>query len=176
MASRAWIAVVLLLVACGGPANSSVSQSSPSPQPPGPRADTWAWDGVAWQPAAGARPSARYAAALAYDAQHRNYVLFGGQTKRGSSDETWLWSAGTWTLASPAHKPTARRNPAMAYDPEHKMVVLYGGLVQNQAEGDPVADTWGWDGSDWAVLNDYSDTAGQRLGAGLVTAGSKVVL
>ena len=103
-------------------------------------------------------------------------MLFGGQTSKGSSDETWLWDGHKWTAANPGHKPSARRAAAMAYDPGHKTIVLYGGLVQDNAEGFASADTWSWDGNDWAVLSDHSDAVGQRLGARMVTAGSKVVL
>ena len=164
------------MAACGGPGNATVNQSSPSSRAPGLRADTWTWDGAAWHSVAAGGPSPRYAAAMAYDEQHKTYVLFGGQTKDGSSDETWLFDGSKWTQATPAHKPTARRNPAMAYDPAQKNVVLYGGLVQDKGEGVPAADTWGWDGADWSVLNSYSDTVGQRLGASVVTAGDKILL
>jgi hypothetical protein len=176
MAMRPWIAVVLLLAACGGSTNAGSSAPSASPHAPGPRADTWTWDGSAWHGAATGGPSPRYAAAIAYDAQHSTYVLFGGQTAQGSSDETWLWDGHRWTAATPAHKPSARRAAAMAYDPEHGTVVLYGGLVQDKGEGIPAADTWSWNGSDWSVLSQFSESVGQRLGAGMVTASGKLIL
>ena len=176
MATRSWIAVALLMAACGGPGNASVTEPSPTSQAPGPRADTWTWDGIAWHAAIAGGPSPRYAAALAYDAQHKTYVLFGGQTRKGSSDETWLWDGHKWTAATPAHKPSARRGSAMAYDPAHGTVVLYGGLVQDKGEGTPAADTWSWNGSDWSVLSQFSDNVGERLGASMVTAGGKVIL
>ncbi|HET7467984.1 MAG TPA: kelch repeat-containing protein [Candidatus Dormibacteraeota bacterium] len=169
------VAAVLLVAACGGTTGASSIQTSPSPRPPGPRADTWTWDGAAWHATSGPGPSARFAAALAYDEQHKTYVLFGGQTRQGSSDETWLWDGKKWTAAHPAHKPTARRNPAMAYDRQHKVVVLYGGLVEDKGEGTPAADTWSWDGSDWSVLGASSD-AGQRLGAAMVATEGKPIL
>ena len=168
--------MLIVMAACGGPGNATVNQSSPSSRAPGLRADTWTWDGAAWHAAAGAGPSPRYAAALAYDPQHKTYVLFGGQTGKGSSDETWLWDGHKWTAANPSHRPSARQAPAMAYDPERKDVVLYGGLVQDKGEGTTAADTWGWDGTDWTVLSDYSAVMGQRLGARMVTAGSRVIL
>lgn len=176
MTTKWWLAALLLIAACGGPGNTSIDQPSRSSHAPGPLADTWSWDGATWHAAIAGGPSPRYAASLAYDAQHKTYVLFGGQTSKGSSDETWLWDGRRWTAASPSHKPSARRDAAMAYDPEHEMVVLYGGRVQDTAEGQPAADTWGWDGNDWTVLSDFSDTVGQRLGSRMVTAGSKIIL
>ena len=176
MTTRSWIAGLLVVAACGGPAGAIVNQPSPSSRAPGLRADTWTWDGAAWHAAIAGGPSPRYAAALAYDAEHKSYVLFGGQTGKGSSDETWLWDGHRWTMADPSHKPSARQAAAMAYDPEQKVVVLYGGLVQDKAEGTPASDTWTWDGSDWTALSDLSDTVGARLGARMVTAGSKVIL
>ena len=169
------IAILLLVAACGGSPATSVAKSSASPRAPGPLADTWTWDGAAWHATTSSGPSARYAAAIAYDERHKTYVLFGGQTQHGSSDETWLWDGKKWTAANPAHKPTARRNPSMAYDRQHQTVVLYGGLVQDTGEGNPAADTWSWDGTDWSVLG-ASSVAGQRLGASLVTADSKLIL
>src|SRR5689334_22743391 len=85
-----------ILIGC----TSAPHPSGPAPVPlhtPGPLADTWTFNGHAWKSEGTARgPSARYLAALAYDAAHREYVLFGGETARGSSSETWIWNGSTW--------------------------------------------------------------------------------
>jgi hypothetical protein len=63
--------------------------------------ETWTWNGAAWQklqPAAS--PSPRMAHALAYDADRRRVVLFGGQTADATVEETWEWDGQTWTFHS----------------------------------------------------------------------------
>jgi len=139
-------------------------------------ADTWAWDGGAWHQAATSGPSPRYAASLAYDAARSVYVLYGGQTAKGSSNETWTWDGTKWKALSPAHNPGPRRSAAMAYDTKSQVVLLYGGLVQNTAEGAPHADTWSWDGVDWKMLEAASVQPGIRIGSRMVTAGGRVLL
>ena len=64
----------------------------------------------------------------------------------------------------------------MAYDPIHQVVVLYGGLVADRAEGDPGADTWTWDGSDWTEADPGPGAPGKREGASMVTAADRVIL
>ncbi|GAC1684810.1 MAG: hypothetical protein PVS2B1_04400 [Candidatus Dormibacteraceae bacterium] len=166
-------ALILLLVACGG---SQATTPVPSPQRPGPQADTWTSDGAAWHRAAGTGPTSRYLASLAYDAKRKAYVLFGGQTAKGSSDETWTWAGTAWKAASPAHKPRPRRAAAMAYDPAHQVVVLYGGLIEDRSEGGPGGDTWTWDGTDWTLVDNGPGAPGKRAGPQLATAGNKVIL
>jgi hypothetical protein len=57
----------------------------------GPLGDTWTWDGAVWRGATGTGPSSRYGAALAHDAARDDFVLFGGQTAKGASNETSTW-------------------------------------------------------------------------------------
>ena len=173
MTRVASIAALVLIVACGSPGTATPSSS---PRVTGPLGDTWSWDGAAWHGATGPGPSARYGAALAYDAARHVFLLFGGQTARGASNETWTWDGTRWAERSPAHKPDARRLTTMAYDPGQKVLVLYGGLVQNGAEGSPASDTWTWDGNDWTEVAATDAMPGQRIGARLVTAGDQVIL
>src|SRR2546430_11424818 len=125
MRASAPVAVVLLLTACGSP--SATPLPSAGVHTPGPLGDTWTGDGTTWHQAGGAGPAPRYSAALAFDPKHHDFVLFGGQTTRGSSDETWTWDAGKWTAMTPVHKPPPRRRAPTANDPGHQAVVLYGG-------------------------------------------------
>ena len=165
-------AMILLLVACGGP---QAIATTPSPEHQGPLRDTWTWDGTAWHLAAAAGPTPRYLAAMAYDAKHKVFVLYGGQTAKGSSDETWIWD-GSWKATSPAHKPSARSAVAMAYDPGHQVVVLYGGLIQGPEEGETGGDTWTWDGTDWKQVDIGPGAPGKRSGAQFAAAGDRLVL
>jgi hypothetical protein len=168
------LAIVILLAACGG--SQGGAPSSASPRAPGPLGDTWTRDGTTWHRQDVAGPAPRYLAALAYDAPRRDFVLFGGQTAKGTSGETWTFDGTTWTAMIPAHHPPPRRNAAMAYDPSRQVVVLYGGLVPDQGEGREAADTWTWNGADWAQAGSAIGAPGVRQSAGMVTAGDHVVL
>src|SRR5262249_13006000 len=146
---------VLLLTACG--AAQTVTIVIKTPHTPGALADTWFGKGSDWKAAPGPHPPARYAAALAYDAARKDFVMFGGQFQSTSFDETWTFDGKSWKQQDPAHKPSARRNAAMAYDPALRVVVLYGGLVAGSGEGSEAADTWTWDGTDWVQVSLSND-------------------
>ncbi len=169
-----WLVAALLLGACGG--LETIAAVTPAPHVAGPLADTWLGHGATWHQVKGAHPPARYAAAMAYDAERHDFVLFGGQAGSVSSDETWTFDGSTWRLQTPAHKPPPRRNAAMAYDPALHLVVLYGGLIPDGAEGREASDTWTWDGSDWREISAVNDGPRFRYGAGMVTARDGVVL
>lgn len=171
--------VVILIGACaappGAPTGSPAGAVSPSPQKPGPLADTWTRDGTTWHQQTGAGPSPRYLSAIAYDAARHVYVLFGGWSVTGASDETWTSDGTTWTLQHPAHRPGARRGAAMAFDVVRKVVVLYGGLVADSAEGHADEDTWTWDGVDWTPVLLHGKP-GFREGARMASAPDGVIL
>ena len=67
---------------------------------PGPEGATtslaWRWNGTEWSQAAGPSPSSRFSAALAFDAERNQVVLFGGADVTGFLDDTWLWTSGSW--------------------------------------------------------------------------------
>lgn len=149
---------------------------TPSRQASGPLGDTWTGDGASWHRAAGTGPTARYQAALAYDSKRNVFVLFGGQTAKGTSDETWTWDGKVWKEMSPAHKPPPRRAAGMAYDPAHQVVVLFGGLIADQAEGRDANDTWTWDGTDWAQVDTGPAPPPKRDGLRLTIAGDRIIL
>jgi hypothetical protein len=129
------------------------------------------WTGY-WSPDG---PSPRYMAALAYDGRHGRYILFGGETANGTSDETWSYST-RWTKLNPAHHPPPRRDAAMAWDATRGLDVLYGGLVPDQAEGTPASDTWTWDGDDWTQVATTSEGPGRREGSRMVAAGDRLLM
>jgi hypothetical protein len=107
--------------------------------------ETWTWDGTNWTKQSPTNsPSARYDAAMAYDAAHSQVVLFGGVNNGGLND-TWTWDGTNWTKQSPTNSPSARYNPAMAYDAASGQVVLFGGCCD--AGINLLNDTWTWDGT-----------------------------
>ncbi len=110
-------------------------------------ADTCVTATPGWQHEAGGL-SARSSAALAFDAARGEAVLFGGSVGFGPARDTWVRRGRDWARRWPRHAPTARTNPAMAYDPIRAVIVLFGGA---NASGQPLDDTWTWDGTDWTA-------------------------
>lgn len=117
----------------------------------GPLYDTWKWNGTNWTQVTGFTPgttcpSARYGAMMAYDANHSKWVLFGGVTANGYSNETWTFNGTTWTNVTPTTSPASRALGVMAYHTASTSVVLFGGLGADRDYG----DTWVWNGTTWA--------------------------
>ncbi len=110
-----------------------------------------------------AHPSARSYARMAYDAQRKNTVLYGGESQIDAatsipydSDETWIWTGGGWQQVFPLHNPPQRSAQAMIFDSLRGRVLLFGGRhAKTTAEGEPTFynDTWSWNGTDWSELH-----------------------
>ncbi len=98
-----------------------------------------------------AAPSARFDAAIAYDASEQKVVLFGGSTLQGVAlGDTWLWNSTQWVrapLPSGNVSPRARMGAAMAMTPSPgtfgsttaASVFLFSGWGNNSALAD---DAW----------------------------------
>lgn len=112
---------------------------------------------------------------MAYDAKHGDFVMFGGGTSKGASDETWTWDGSAWKLQTPAHKPDPRWGAGMGYDPQLGVVVLYGGHVPTNEEWISGDDTWIWDGADWTPAGHSAALKG-RDGPRMVTASDTLLL
>ena len=117
-------------------------------------------------------PPADWDGAMAYDAAHRQVVLYGGFT--GSSNETWLWNGTNWSKANPLTVPTGLTNQAMAYDAAHGQVVMFGG---SNASSTRLNETWLWNGTDWSKASPVNSPPA-RNGAAMVydAAAGEVVL
>jgi hypothetical protein len=72
------------------------------------------------------QPPARSGAAMAFDAANGSVVLFGGQSRSRSLDDTWTWDGTGWTQAHPATSPPPLDNAQMTYDPVSRDVLLVG--------------------------------------------------
>lgn len=97
-----------------------------------------------------ATPSAREAAAMAYDSVREEVVLFGGQTEAGVRlGDTWTWDGNEWTLESPPVSPSPRSASSLAFDQASGQMILVGG----QAADGVRTETWAWDGSTWYELS-----------------------
>jgi hypothetical protein len=94
-------------------------------------------------------PSARQGAAMAYDADSQEMVLFGGSTQQGAIlGDTWTWDGEDWTLEHPATSPAPRTSADMAFDQSTGQLILVGGQPNSGNSG----ETWSWDGSTWTEL------------------------
>ncbi len=145
----AWIAVAVLLVACGRPPTelgSDVATGTPSSL-------------AAATPACVASgPGLRLAAALAYDSVQRELLLFGGDVpsppSMTASGETWVRrSANCWARLGASSGPAARSNAAVGFDSSRNETVMFGG-EQSTPGKSPIflIDTWLWNGTAWSSV------------------------
>lgn len=127
--------------------------------------DLWEWNGRAWHPAGNGEkapsPSGRTGAAMVYDANHRQTLLFGGFSESQAGDEgeghypnaLWAWNGKSWRkliLPDGAPQPRGRDVPHLAYDAARGRVVMFGGRrEQNGQTAELLSDVWEWDGKAW---------------------------
>jgi hypothetical protein len=85
---------------------------------------------------------------MAYDAARNELVAFGGTEGTINAPalaQTLVFDGEFWRVLGVAGPP-ARTRAAMAYDAARGVIVLHGGL---DAAGQPLRDTWTWDGKRW---------------------------
>ncbi len=119
---------------------------------------TWEWDGAKWtQPSPTMSPSADSGHSLAYDSA-RQMVVLAGSTSQGSS--TWEYDVnGQWNKRTPATPPGPHRGIGLAYDAGRGVTVMFGGTSGNS----DLADTWEWNGTNWAHTGTTGPTARRAL-------------
>lgn len=95
--------------------------------------------------------TARFGAAITYDATDSDIVLFGGQgPSRAIMADTWTYTGATgWTGPTSSAVP-ARFDGAMTFDSIDGYVVLFGGV--GTTTGVPLNDTWKFVGGSWTQL------------------------
>lgn len=129
----------------------------------------------------GFTPDPRQNAAMVYDENAGNVVMFGGEDNLNKPlDETWIWD-GTqqdWTEEAKEvsdTKPSKRKGAVMAYDHVNGKVLLFGG---EGVSGSLLNDTWLWDGhlAQWTEVNVAGDIPSPRAGAQIAYDGQNVVL
>jgi hypothetical protein len=126
----------------------------PTANPPASETDTWTWDGITWtqrHPAGSPPASTGGATGMAYDADRKAVVMFGGLLDASTAmDQTWTWDGTTWTMKRPTTIPPARFNHATAYDAStHSVVVTGGAAISPSGSITGLPDTWTWDGQTW---------------------------
>jgi hypothetical protein len=146
--------------------------------------DTWEWDGRLWIQVADTGPAPRAYHAMAYDSVGQRILLFGGSdgapVASGAQDQpvyfgdTWAWDGQDWVQLADTG-PSPRQSHAMTCDAGRSRVVLFsGGQISSQTANVAVADTWEWNGVDWAQVGDTGPAA--RLNAKLAAVQGGVLL
>ena len=106
--------------------------------------DTWEFDGAAWARFSTSGPSPRSGAAMAFDSELGQVVLFGGS---GATNDTWIWDGTAWSEVPAPTPPPGRFNAAMA-GPATGNVLRFGGW-DGQSR---TADTWRLRGGLWSAV------------------------
>jgi hypothetical protein len=132
---------------------------------PGP--GTWEWDGSTWAQATPIMsPPARRSHAMAWDAARQRILLFGGMHEVGNHStslaDTWEWDGATWAQHTPTTSPSGRSGHSMAWDAARQRAVLFGGLDDSNFGGNPLAETWEWDGATWAQRTPTNSPSARR--------------
>ena len=97
-------------------------------------------------------PAERTGAAMAYDADTGQVVMFGGLGDNGSLGDTWIWNGANWTQQHLSVSPLTRFDASMVFDPELHGLVLFGGVPDqpiSPSELQNLNATWLWTGTDW---------------------------
>lgn len=109
-----------------------------------PQQDTWSWNGLSWTLLAGGGPPPRCCHSMAQDLATGNIVMFGGWDQ-GDRGDTWEFDGLAWHQAIPAGvAPLPRWGHRMTFDIAMGRLLLHGGFNGGGAE------TWQWNGSEWA--------------------------
>lgn len=111
-------------------------------------ADTWEFDGKAWNQTWMAGPSLRDPTAMTWDSDRGVAILYGGFRPLAGLGDTWEWDGKTWTEITDKG-PGPRAWPGLAYDSKRHRAILFGG---EDANGAFLGDTWAWDGKTWAQI------------------------
>ncbi|MBY0112944.1 MAG: hypothetical protein K2Y21_08990 [Phycisphaerales bacterium] len=105
-------------------------------------------------PSAAIEPT-RVSAAIAYSQSSDEVVLFGGLADSQALGDTWVYNAGAWTKATPAHAPSPRAFTAACGDSTRQRMVVHGGHcgVTTTLAGILSNATWAWNGTDWQQIS-----------------------
>jgi hypothetical protein len=119
--------------------------------------DTWEWDGSAWTQIEDAGPQvSAYRCGMVYDAARAVTLLESGSLKSGGGG-TWTWDGSAWLQVEDLGPPR-RDFYALAFDPVRGRGVVFGGDLTGNLQS-LASDTWEWDGTVWAKVQDTGPTA-----------------
>lgn len=138
--------------------------------------DTNAWQRVV---TAVSPPPGLFGARMAYDAESRQIILFGGYDVPTATlhDETWAFDldAGTWTNMSPATHPTGRNFHGQVYHAAADRIVVIAGV---DITFEPINHVWAYDynANTWAQMLSPGAPARDYVAAAYVDETERVVL
>jgi len=100
------------------------------------------------------KPLARSGQEMVYNSINRKFILFGGSTRYGWSNDTWIYdsAAKTWTEVFPKNRPSPRGSVSMYFDPDIGQTILFGGYIE-ELEGADETWTYDYDDNIWNLLN-----------------------
>ena len=138
--------------------------------------DTWSWDGSRWSLEPWRGPGPRTFAAMAWDVERGEALLFGGRRVLfGREGDRGTFLGDTWTLGRDGWRPldavgpSARAEAAVAYDAGRRVVVLFGGYNDEDGVTNRLGDTWEWNGARWTLR--ATDGPAPRNGAAMAWDG-----
>jgi hypothetical protein len=155
------IAAFLVLAGCatpdtGPPLTSPVTASQANATPP------------ALAGSIGTPPD-RCCAAIGFDPETHQVVLFGGLGDTGSRGDTWVWNGAYWMRPRLAVAPVTREFASMIFDPKLHALVMVGG--RSNATGPEVQPdlnaTWLWTGTGWERRQTAHVPSSNELGSWL---------
>jgi hypothetical protein len=126
-------------------------------------------------PSAGAYPSVRSQASIAWDSSAGFVLLFGGcelsdlfRCSGTYLNDTWEFSHGLWTQLYPEPAPPPLAQASMAYDSTTGTVVLFGGQggAWNATNPDYQNFTWEFESGGWSNISSVPAPS-PRVGAAL---------
>ena len=117
---------------------------------PSPINDTWLWDGADWSavpvsqsPVGGVRPRLSFLSGI-------NQVDRFGDCRESHDNSLYAFDGHNWATHPPTGTwPPALCGPSFAGDMQRHLLVLFGGNL-GTGVSPPPADTWTYDGSNWA--------------------------
>lgn len=134
---------------------------------------TWTWRGNDWGQFAGANPTPRVGAAMAYNGT--NVFMFGGVNYTDYLQDTWKWDGNVWSLATSATTSTlpAGREAAMMARMSGSNIVMFSG--NTQFSGKPLQETWTFNGTIWSQ-NTPGTSPPPRVNGGFAGDGTNAIL
>jgi hypothetical protein len=144
--------------------------------------DTWLFKAGTWTELSNGSapsPSPRDGAAMAYDPQARELLLYGGfQGKPQAGNDTWGFSGGSWSLLS-STGPNGSVGAAMVYDAHDGYPVLITGCVGQDCGTLSIEPNWSmkWQNGSWSPLNlSPALPAGVAMGATFDNASGQIIV
>ena len=116
-------------------------------------------------------PAERADAAVAYDPETGQVVMFGGLGDNGSLGDTWIWNGSEWAQQQLGPSPLSRFGASMVYDAKLHQLVLFGGVpdqaISTSEQGNLNA-TWLWTGTGWQRIDTrHTPTSNGLAGIGV---------